>query len=138
MGKVSSIPLYSYIRTERIRSCNIPLLVKAMGIKLELMYIPELGDMEHYHLVDMKTFILLVESQAIMNRITGFKSKNILKCAFKAEMHKAQCAWCVWRACVSKALPQMGNTVPYYLFDYGNMGNINLNILLGCLVVHMS
>ena len=76
------------------------------------------------------TWILpyLVESQVILNRITGFKSKNILKCAFKAKTRRAQCAWCVWRACVSKALPQTGNTVPYYLFDYGNMENINLNI----------
>ena len=29
----------------------------------------------------------------------------------------------------------MGNTVPYYLFDYGNTENINLNIPLGGLVV---
>ena len=28
----------------------------------------------------MNTFILLVESQVILNFITGFKSKNILKC----------------------------------------------------------
>ena len=47
-----------------------PLLIKARGIKLELMYIPELGDMEHYHLVDMNTSILLVENQAILNRIS--------------------------------------------------------------------
>ena len=38
-----------------------------------------------YHLVYMNTSILLVESQVILNRITGFKSKNILKCAFKAK-----------------------------------------------------
>ena len=89
----------------------------------------------YYHLVYMNTSILLVESQVILNRITGFKSKNILKCEFKAKTRRAQCAWSVWRACVSKALPQTGNTVPYYLFDYGNTENINLNILLGCLVV---
>ena len=68
----------------------------------------------------MNTSIPLVESQVILNRITDFKSKNILKCAFKAKTRKAQCEGCVWRACVSKALPQTGNTVPYYLFDYGN------------------
>ena len=33
--------------------------------------------------VDMNTSILLVESQVILNRITGFKSKNILKWAFQ-------------------------------------------------------
>ena len=76
----------------------------------------------------MNTSILLVENQVILNRITGFMTKNILKCTFKVKMRRVQCAWCVWRACVSKALPQMGNTVPYYLFDYGNMENINLNI----------
>ena len=32
-------------------------------------------------------------------------------------------------------LPQTGNTVPYYLFNYGNTENINLNILLGCLLI---
>ena len=88
-----------------------------------------------YHLVDMNTSTLSVESQVILNPIPGFKSKNILKCAFKAKTWKAQCAWCIWRTCVSKALPQTGNTVPYYLFDYGNTEIINLNILLGCLVV---
>ena len=88
-----------------------------------------------YHLVDMNTSILLVESQVILNCITGFKSKNILECAFKAKTCKAQCAWCIWLACVSKVLPQTGHTVACYLFDYGNMENINLNILLGCLVV---
>ena len=65
-----------------------------------------------YQLVDMNTSILLVESQVILNRITGFKSKNILKCAFKTKTSKTQCARCVWRAFVSKALPQTGNTVP--------------------------
>ena len=83
----------------------------------------------------MNTSILLVESQEILNRIMGFKSKNILKCAFEGKTRKAQCAWCIWRACVSKALRQTGNTVPYYLFDYGNTENIILNILLGCIVV---
>ena len=87
-----------------------------------------------YHLVYMNTSILLVKSQVILNRITDFKSKNILRCAFKAKTRRAKCAWCIWRACVSKALPQTGNTVSYYLFDYGNTENINLNIL-GCLVV---
>ena len=33
----------------------------------------------------MNTSILLVESQLILNRITGFKSKNILKCAVQGE-----------------------------------------------------
>ena len=33
----------------------------------------------------MNTSILLVESQVILNHITGFKSKNILKCTFKAK-----------------------------------------------------
>ena len=74
--------------------------------------------------------IVLIESQVILHHITGFKSKNIFKCAFKAKLtRKAQCAWCVWRACVSKALPQTGNTVRYYLFDYGNTENINSNII---------
>ena len=41
---------------------------------------------ESYHfLVDLNASILLVESQVILNRITSFKSKNILKCAFKAK-----------------------------------------------------
>ena len=46
----------------------------------------------------MDSSILLVESQVILNHITGFKSTNILKSASQA---KVQCSWCVWRACVS-------------------------------------
>ena len=48
-----------------------------------------------YHLVDMNTPILLVESKVILNSITGFKSKNILKCAFKTKTCKVQCSWCI-------------------------------------------
>ena len=44
-----------------------------------------------HHLVDMNTFILLVESRVILNRVTVFKLKNILTCAFKAKWCKAQC-----------------------------------------------
>ena len=33
-------------------------------------------DIFSYHLVDMNTFILLVKSQVIWNRITGFKSEK--------------------------------------------------------------
>ena len=79
-----------------------------------------------YHLVYMNTSILLVESQVISNRITGFKSKNILKCAFKAKTRRAQCAWCVWRACVPKALPQTGNTkrvTLVYLYHVNRCGH---------------
>ena len=64
-------------------------------------------DISYYHLVDMNTSIPLVESQVIWKRITGFKSNNILKCAFKAKTPKVQCAWCVWRACVSKSVAQI-------------------------------
>ena len=47
-------------------------------------------DIFSYHLVDMNTSILLVESQIILNRITGFKSKNILKCIIQGEnVHNA-------------------------------------------------
>ena len=38
----------------------------------------EIQYINSYNLVDMNTSILFVESQAILNRITGFKSKNIL------------------------------------------------------------
>ena len=82
--------------------------------------------MPDYHLVDMNASILLVESQVILNCITGFKSKNILRCAFKAKMRKAQCAWCVWRACVSKVLPQTGNTkrvTLVYLYHVNRCGH---------------
>ena len=75
------------------------------------------GDITIYHLEDMNTSILLVESQVILNRITGLSLK-ISSSAHSRQKRKAKCAWCIWRACVSKALPQMGNTVPYYLFDY--------------------
>ena len=90
-------------------------------------YFAKYKNMVCYHLIDMNTSILLVESQVILNCITGFKSKNILKYAIQGE--KVQCTWCAWRASVSKSLvqihPQTGNADPYYLFDYSNMENIN-------------
>ena len=125
-----------YLRSS-IVSFQITLALNNITYRVILVH-QKYSSIYHYHLVDINTSILLVESQVILNRISGFKSKNILKCAFKAKTRKAQCEWCVWRACVSKALPQTGNTVPYYLFDHGNTENINLNILLSCLVVKMS
>ena len=137
-GYTSQLPISLTARGSRSPSLiSISVSIHTMVFN-EWRYTTDTGNklgIQSYHLVYMNTSILLVERQVILNRITGFKSKNIPKCAFKAKTRRAQCAWCIWCACVSKVLPQTGNTVPYYLFDYGNTENINLHILLGCLVV---
>ena len=76
----------------------------------------------------MNTSIQLVESQVIFNRIMGFKSKKYPQMCIQGEIvHGAVCMKCL--VPVSKSLvqiyPQAGNMALYYLFDGGNMENIN-------------
>ena len=82
----------------------------------------------HYHLVDMITSILLVKNQVI----TGFKSKKYLKDCIQTRnvqgtVHMMRLA----QVCIkfAQSFTQIGNTVPYCLFDYPN----NKKILINCI-----
>ena len=65
------------------------------------------------HLVDMNASILLVESQAIFNRITGLSLKISSSAHSRQKRQRPSAHDAFGGRVVSKALPQTGNTVPY-------------------------
>ena len=83
------------------------------------MYLP-LSRHEYFHPIGRKT--------SNIEPYYGFLSLTISLSAHSRQKRARRSAHDAFGSCVSKALPQTGNTVPYYLSDYGDTENINLNI----------
>ena len=88
------------------------------------------SDVKSYHLVDMNTFILLAESQVILNRITDFKSNPQVRIQGKNAQGTVRMMRLV-RLCI-KGAPSNGLYVPILPVWLRSHRNINLNILFGC------